>query len=147
MNCKLLSKTAAIAAVGAILQGCVTTYVPRPDEPMVTVRTVGFGQPQLCKDGKFYFAPPAKGIENAVSIPAGGRITVGANLVSSGYQVMHYCRPFLSFEPKVGQTYFMNSALSGDGRCSVELVREDRSSKTGLVVEHSVAQPACSVAK
>ena len=147
MNCRLLSKTAVIAAVGALVQGCVTTYVPRPDEPMVTVRTVGFGQPQLCKDSKVYSAPPAKGLENAVSIPAGGRVTVGANLVSQGYQVMHYCRPFLSFEPKIGQTYFMNSALSGDGRCGVELVREDRSSKTGLVVERSVGPPACSAAQ
>ncbi|CAN7338980.1 hypothetical protein LJR118_004361 [Acidovorax sp. LjRoot118] len=147
MNSKPLGKVAVIAAVAAILQGCVTTYVPQPDEPMVTVRTVGFGRPQLCKDGKYYFAPPAKGIDNAVSIPAASRVTVGAHLVSDGYQVVHYCRPFLSFEPKLGQMYFMNSALSGDGRCGVELVREDRASKTGLAVEPSVAQPVCSAAK
>lgn len=60
MNSKPLGKVAVIAAVAAILQGCVTTYVPQPDEPMVTVRTVGFGRPQLCKDGKYYFAPRPK---------------------------------------------------------------------------------------
>lgn len=139
-----ISRLAGAAACAALLQGCVTTYVARPDEPMVTVRSVGFGRPQLCKDGKYYWAPEAKEVKDGISVPAGQRITVGAHLVSDGYQVIHYCRPFLSFEPRVGQTYLMNSALSGDGRCGVELVREDLSTKTGLAVEPSVSRPTCS---
>jgi hypothetical protein len=143
MNHPHYAKYAATLIFSAILQGCVTTYVARPDEPMVTVHTVGFGQPQMCKDGKYYWAPRHKSVENAISIPAGERITLGAHLTSDGYQIVHYCRPFLSFQPKVGQTYFMNSAMSGDGRCGVELVREDSTSATGLTVEHSVAPPSC----
>lgn len=138
-----MARLAGAAIGAALLQGCVTTYVARPDEPMVTVRAVGFGRPQLCKDGKYYWAPEVKNVEHAIAVPAGQRITVGAHLVSDGYQVIHYCRPFLSFEPRVGQTYVMNSALSGDGRCGVELVREDLSSSTGLAVEPSVSRPTC----
>ena len=136
-------RCATITLLTASLSGCLTTYVARPDEPMVTVHTVGFGQPQMCKDGQYYLAPKHKSIENAINVPAGERITVGAHLVSDGYQVVHYCRPFLSFQPKAGQTYFMNSAMSGDGRCGVELVREDTSIRTGLTVEPSVARPTC----
>lgn len=138
-----ISKLVSAALFTATLQGCVTTYVARPDEPMVTVRAVGNGRPQLCKDGKYYWAPEAKNIQDGISVPAGQRITVGAHLVSDGYQVVHYCRPFLSFEPVAGRTYVMNSAMSGDGRCGVELVREDASTKTGLALEHSVSRPTC----
>jgi len=137
-------KLASAALCTVILQGCVTTYVARPDEPMVTVRAVGNGRPQLCKDGKYYWAAEAKDVKDGISVPAGHRITVGAHLVSDGYQVIHFCRPFLSFEPMAGRTYVMNSALHGDGRCTVELVREDSSSKTGLAIESSVSRPTCS---
>lgn len=143
MNRQHFAKYAAMLMYPVILQGCVTTYVARPDEAMVTVHTIGFGQPQMCKDGKYYWAPKHKSVENAISLPAGERITLGAHLASDGYQVVHYCRPFLSFQPIAGRTYFMNSAMSGDGRCGVELVREDRTSATGLTVEHSVAAPSC----
>jgi hypothetical protein len=132
-----------VATCTLLLQACVATYVPAPDEKLATVRTVGFGRPQLCKDGKFYWAPEAKGVANAISVPAGQRLTVGAHLVSEGYQVMHYCRPFLSFVPQPGQTYFMNSALDGEGRCVVELVREDPTSLNGLSVEGSVSGSSC----
>jgi hypothetical protein len=132
-----------VAACTLLLQACVATYVPAPGEKLATIRTVGFGRPQLCKDGKFYWAPEAKGVADAISVPAGERLTVGAHLVSEGYQVINYCRPFLSFVPQAGQTYFMNSALDGVGRCVVELVREDPTSLNGLSLERSVSAPSC----
>lgn len=147
MNRRHYARCAAILTFTAVLQGCVTTYVAKPDEPMVTVHTIGFGQPQICKDGKFYWVPMHKSVENAISIPAGERVTLGAHMTSVGYQITHYCRPFLSFIPTIGQTYFMNSAMSGDGRCGVELVRADSSSATGLAIEHSVAPPSCQAPK
>lgn len=139
-----VSKCLASVTFGALLQGCMTTYIPAPDEPMVTVRAVGYGRPQLCKDGQFYWAPEVKDSPGGISVPAGQRITVGAHLVSDGYQVIYYCRPFLSFIPQVGQSYVMNSAMGGEGRCLVELVREDAATRTGLAIEPSVARANCS---
>ncbi|MBI5259453.1 MAG: hypothetical protein HY855_23330 [Burkholderiales bacterium] len=133
----------ACLVAGALLQGCIATYVPAPDERMTTVRSVGFGRPQLCKDGQFYWAPEAPGVPDAVSVPAGRRVTLGAHMVSAGYQVTHFCRPFLSFVPEVGRSYVMNSALSGNGQCVVELVRAEPSSDTGLAVEPSVGRAEC----
>lgn len=141
-----IAKLTGVAVLGACLQSCaVTTYVPAPDEHMVTVRAVGIGRPQLCKDGKMYWAPEAKGVPDGVRVPTGQRLTVGAHLVSDGYQVIHYCRPFLSFVPGDGETYIMNSALGGDGKCFVELVREDPTKKSGLAIEPSVSRASCSV--
>jgi len=133
---------ASLAAT--LLQGCVTTYVPAPNEKLVTVRTVGFGTPQMCKDGQMYWAPQTKDDSHSVTVPAGQRITVGAHIVSDGYQVIHYCRPFLSFVPEEGRSYVMNTALTGEGRCFVELVRQDPERENGLAQEPSVAGASCS---
>lgn len=142
-----MMKSFKLSAVGALLgalQGCVATFTPAPTDVMVTVKSVGFGMPQICKDGQMYWAPVVKDVPNAVSVPAGGRLTLGAHIVSHGYQVVHYCRPFLSFEPTAGNTYLMNSALSGEGRCSIELVREDMSKGAGVALEPSVGRASCS---
>lgn len=141
------TKYVGLAAFGMLLQGCVATYVPKPDETMVTVRTVGYGRPQLCKNGEFFWAPEATDVSDGVRVPAGQRLTFGSHISYSGYQVIHYCRPFLSFIPKSGQIYVMNSALDGDGKCTIELVREDASSKNGLAIEYSVDRSNCSVRK
>jgi hypothetical protein len=133
------------AAIGLLLvQGCVTTYQLKPGDELATVRNVGHGQPQMCVDGKVYWPPEAKDIPGAFSVPAGNRLTMGAHLSSQGYQVVHYCRPFLSFQPKAGESYVMNSALSGPGMCGVELVREDNATPSGVTLEPSVGRAACS---
>jgi hypothetical protein len=131
------------AAAVLLLQGCMSIYAPAPGEQMATLRVVGFGAPQMCKDGKLYHLPPAKDVPGALGVPAGQRLTLGAYLSSEGYQVIHYCHPFLSFVPRAGQSYVLNSALSGTGRCFIEVVRQDAFSATGLSVEPSVAGPAC----
>lgn len=136
-------KLLACIAAAAMLQGCMTTYVPAPEEKMVTVHAVGFGSPRMCKDGKMYWPPQAKGNSDAIQVPAGARVTVGAHMVTDGYNVIHYCSPYLSFVPTEGSTYVMNAALLGQGRCFVELVREDASSRTGLALEPSVGRAAC----
>jgi hypothetical protein len=138
-----LKLSAAAAAIG-VLQGCVATFTPAPTDVMVTVKSVGFGSPQICRDGQMYWPPVVKDVPNAVSVPAGERLTIGAHIVSDGYQVVHYCRPFLSFVPTAGNTYVMNSALSGEGRCGIELVREDLSKSAGIVLEPSVGRAGCS---
>lgn len=136
-------KFLAVVAVIGLLQGCVATFTPAPTDVMVTVKSVGFGTPQICKDGQMYWAPHVKDVPNAVSVPAGRRLTIGAHIVSNGYQVVHYCRPFLSFVPTAGNIYLMNSALSGDGRCAIELVREDLSKSAGVTLEPSVDRASC----
>jgi hypothetical protein len=135
--------SAALFVIG-MLQGCVATFTPAPTDVMVTVKSVGFGTPQICKDGQMYWPPVVKDVPGAVSVPAGARLTIGAHIVSEGYQVVHYCRPFLSFVPTAGNTYLMNSALSGEGRCAVELVREDLSKSAGVALEPSVDRASCS---
>ena len=126
-----------------LLQGCVTTYQIKPGDEVATLRNVGHGRTQMCLDGKLYWPPDAEKTPGAFNVPAGSRLTVGAYISSEGYQVTHFCRPFMSFEPKAGQSYVMNSALSGPGVCGVELVRVDDATPSGLTLEPSVGRAAC----
>lgn len=136
-------RATASAFVLAALGGCVSTYEPAPNEEMATIRSIGFGRPQICKDGQMFWAPPAKDVADGVSVPAGRRVTVGTHISDAGYQVVHFCRPFMSFQPEAGKTYLMNSGLSGNGRCFIELVREDVAADTGVSVERSLGAPYC----
>jgi len=133
--------------VALLGSGCVATYAPKPDEKMVAVQSVGNGQPQICKDGQMYWPPPMKDHPGTVYVPAGERLTVGVHQVSDGYQVIHFCRPFLSFVPREGSTYVLNSGLSGDGRCFVELARDEPGAPNGLAPEWSVGRASCVVRK
>ena len=127
----------------AALQGCVATYAPALGEPTAQVRVVGWGRTQICRAGELNWVPTTEGSKDMVTVPAGRRLTIGSHLSDAGYQVIHYCRPFMSFVPDAGKTYVLNSALEGQGRCVVELVREEPSRDNGLSVETSVGPPDC----
>ncbi len=138
-----LAKWGALALLVAVLPGCVTTYVPPPGEPVATLVSTGFGELRMCRDGKLYTPPKNKMLENTFSIPATGRLTLGAHLVSSGYQYVVVCNPYTSFKPEPGQTYFVNSTLTGNGRCGIEIVREDATKPTGLALDTTIGIPVC----
>jgi hypothetical protein len=129
------------------LQGCAAVYTPAAGEATSTVRNVGFGELRMCRFGKIYQLPQAKGDPKAVIVPAGQRITLSAHLRSDGYQVSYHCVPAVSFAPEDGLLYVANSALSGDGRCGIEVVRDDKASLTGVSIEPSVGPPQCQVAR
>ena len=138
------TRLATISISCLLLQGCLATYVPAPNEKLVTVHAVGFGSPQMCKNGTLYSPVVVKEHETLVMrVPAGERLTIGAYLMSDGYQVIHYCKPYLSFVPVEGKTYYMNSAMNSDGRCFIELARADESSLTGILPEWSVGPASC----
>ena len=134
---------AACAVLLVWLQGCAAVYTPAANEATTTVRNVGFGELRMCRFGKVYQLPQAKDDPKAVIVPAGQRITLNAQLRSEGYQVSYHCVPAVSFVPEERQLYVANSALSGDGRCGIEVVRDDPASLTGVSIEPSVGPPQC----
>ena len=71
-------------------------------------------------------------------IPAGKCLMVNAYRSDSGYQVVHYCNARLAFDPQPGTTYVLNSGMVDQGKCFVELVKEDLTTQTGVVLEPSV---------
>ena len=71
-------------------------------------------------------------------IPAGKCLMVNAYRSASGYQVVHYCNARLAFDPQPGTTYVLNSGMVDQGKCFIEIVKEDLSTDTGVVLEPSV---------
>ncbi|WP_398497543.1 hypothetical protein [Variovorax sp.] len=136
-------------AVSLALSGCTAfpVYQPAANEPTVPLKVSGWGiitfkycviesdksRQQLSIDDKTL----------TTSVPAGKPIMLNAYRASSGYQVVHYCNARLNFTPKAGNTYVLNSGMVGEGKCFVELVREDLSTDTGLVPEPSVEPGSC----
>ncbi len=100
---------------------------------MVTIRNVGFANPRLCIEGKFYSPPKSKDVSDGFEVPAGTRITISAFWSLDVFQ----CHPSFSFVPTYGSAYVLNAGPDGE-RCGVELVRVDTNSVTGLAVERTI---------
>jgi hypothetical protein len=138
----IILKFGPLLVAVALSTGCATTYTPTSGEQMATVRNVGLGAPHLCISGKVYSPPKSKDASDGFEVPAGSRITIGADWTSMGATMNALCHPSLSFVPTYGRTYVLNSGTVG-GRCVVELVRVDTSSETGLAVERSIWRGIC----
>ena len=138
-----LRRFCPLVFVIATFGGCATNepYVFSQGEKTASVKFLGMGRPSFCRSGKFYSFTPVEN-SSAVRIPVGERISVGTYMYFSGYNVSHSCYPFLSFMPKEGVTYVIDSNVRGN-KCFVELVREDESKATGVGIEPSVGPRDC----
>lgn len=132
------------AAVIAMTAGCgVMPYQPAPNEALAPVKFVGWGSPLMCKEGRLYSLSSSGG-PDLYQVPVGQPIGLGARLYSDGYNVSYSCHPWIGFRPEAGRSYVANAGLVSAGRCFIELVREDASKDTGVVMEPTLARaPAC----
>lgn len=130
------------------LSGCTVfpVYKPSPAEATAPLKVSGWGIitfrycDQADKDRK-QLDVDAKTLTTL--IPAGKRVVVNAYRSDSGYQVVHYCNVRLNFEPEAKSTYVLNSGMVDAGKCFIELVKEDLSTDTGLVLEPSARGGSC----
>jgi hypothetical protein len=141
------SRITRLAAAVSLLAfgGCSTlpTYEPAATEKTVNVQLLGYGAPSMCVDGRKYRLD-AKESAGAITtqIPVGQRVTLSRYMTYAGYQVTSSCNPSLSLIPKEGVGVILNTGLA-DGRCFIEVVREDRARDTGVALEPTVGPPAC----
>jgi hypothetical protein len=139
----IFRRLGAAVMLGWVTGCAVIPYQPAANEVMVPVKYLGAGSPRMCKDGKMYSLPSAN-YSDTYQVPAGQLISLGATLQSSGYNVNYYCSPWLAFKPEANRSYVANAGLSSQGRCFIEVVREDNTRDTGVALEPSVTRaPAC----
>ena len=136
--------------LGAVLvvslgSGCAGPYQPSANDVMVPVKYMGWGSPSMCKDGKLYNLHRAEN-SDAYQVPSGQLIAFGTRMHSSGYNVSYTCSPWLAFIPEAGRIYVANGGLVSQGRCFIELVREDETKETGVALEPSVTRASACVA-
>jgi len=132
-----------VPALLLALTGCTAfpIYKPAANELTTPLKVSGWGTitfrscNQLDKD-RFQLDVDATTLTG--QIPAGGCLMVNAYRSDSGYQVVHYCNTRLVFDPQPKTTYVLNSGMIDQGKCFIEIVREDLSTETGVVMEPSV---------
>jgi len=133
----------ALPAAALLLGACsiLPTYEPKAAD--ATISFVGIGRPSFCsRAGRFSLdVIEADGYRTA-KVPVGERISVWNYMSFDGYNVISTCMPMLAFTPAAGKSYILNAGLA-DGKCFIELVREDKSRDTGVALEPSMAQPGC----
>lgn len=131
-----------LAAVAFALTGCAFNppYQFAADEKKASLKLYGMGTTSMCRAGKFYNLAPAE--NNTVSIPVGERVSLGTYMYFDSYPVTYSCHPFLSFLPKAGESYVLDNMVR-NGKCFVELAREDKTKATGVVLETSVGPRDC----
>lgn len=126
-----------------LMTGCTAFPIYRPTAKEVTtpLKVSGWGIitfrscTELDKDRRQLEIDPKT---LTTQIPAGKCLMVNAYRSASGYQVTHYCNARLAFDPQPGTTYVLNSGMVDQGKCFIELVKEELSTDTGVVLEPSV---------
>ena len=139
----VLSQRLAGAAAALTLSACnvLPIYQPAPSDARITF--VGLGQPGFCSAaGRFKLdVTEENGVRSAL-VPAGQRLTLWSYMNFQGYQAMSTCHPALSFTPASRTAYVANAGLV-NGKCFIELVRDDARTATGLAIEPTAGAPTC----
>jgi len=143
MNVKRVGPGIAGLAIALVLAGCSTMPTYEPQAADVSVQLVGMGQPGICVGGNNYRLDVAEneGIRT-VRVPTGNRVMLWSTMAFQGYNVISRCEPALAFVPSAGNTYVANAGLA-DGKCFIELVREDKQRETGVAPEPTLQRPKC----
>ncbi|MES2323110.1 MAG: hypothetical protein V4633_12670 [Pseudomonadota bacterium] len=140
-----MMRTLTIAALAATLAltGCSTMPIYEAKPADVRIQLLGMGKPGMCVGGTHYQLPVTeeKGIRT-VRVPTGNRVMLWSTMVFQGYNVMSSCQPLLAFVPAAGHSYVSNAGLT-DGKCFIELVREDSLRATGVAPEPTLQRPKC----
>jgi hypothetical protein len=142
-TCAAKARIAAAILAAAVLPACMLPVHPSAPND-VTVRSVGLvGHTRMCTSGVDYRVPEQleDGFRSS-RLPAGKQLTVSRVMSFQGYNVTSTCTPALAFTPAEGKQYVINAGLV-DGKCFIELVREDANTESGVAFEDSLAQPSC----
>lgn len=141
-----LPAAARLAAVTAVvfMTACAGLQPHPPAASDVTVHFVGLGgSSAFCTpEGRFSTQEFQDNGFRAIKLPAGKRITLSRHMSFAGYNVISNCAPAVGFTPMEGKHYVVNAGLV-DGKCFIEMVREDANVETGVVFDTTVERPTC----
>lgn len=133
-----------LAVMGPLLLAACNA-LPRyePGLEDVSVQLVGLGTPSMCTKGVSYSLPVLEtdGLRTT-KVPTGQPVVFWSSMVFDGYQVNSRCAPAVPFTPAAGQRYLVNAGLA-DGKCFIEVVREDLARDTGVAPEPTIGRGSC----
>ncbi|WP_426104009.1 hypothetical protein [Massilia sp. TSP1-1-2] len=138
------SSTLLAGAALALLSACSGLQLHPSSPSDVTVHFVGIGgHTQFCTaDGRYATEEFKDNGYRSIKLPVGKLITLWSSMSFAGYNVTSSCAPALAFIPVEGKQYVVNAGLV-NGKCFIEMVREDASVESGVVFDTSVQKPSC----
>lgn len=125
-----------------LLESCANpTYKFTNNERTAKLKVLYENTVTICKQGAVYDLHKSPK-QDYYAIPAEKRFDITSTSTSSGYQVMYYCMPKISFLPKEGKTYILDLSVIGE-KCVLDLVQEDKTTKTGVSPDLTIGAPVC----
>lgn len=120
-----------------LASGCMSTYHLPAGKPAASLRVNPGTKTWICADSAPQVLRP--GSDGRASIPAGERVTIGANFASSDGYVNQYCSAAVSLAPEALARYHQDFEMEG-GRCRALIYRETEDKRVGLAFERSLGQ-------
>ena len=129
-----MNRTARIAAPLLLLltTGCMSIYRMPAGTPSASMRLPTNTTSWICANGPAQILP--KGKDGRALIPAGERVTIGANYATSDGYMNYFCSASVSLSPEVGAGYYQDFESEGN-YCSALVYRETDDKRVGLALE------------
>lgn len=130
------------AVLMLLATGCMGTYRLPPGQPAASLRVAPGGVTWICANSAPQILRPAR--DGRASIPAGERVTIGSNFVSSNGYVTISCSAAVSVAPQADARYYQDFEAEGE-RCRSLIYRENEDTRVGLEFESSMGKsgPSC----
>ncbi|MBD9468593.1 hypothetical protein [Pseudoxanthomonas sp. PXM01] len=121
---------------------CMSIYRMPAGTPSASLRVPPGATTWICADGPAQILPREK--DGRARIPAGQRITVGANFSSSDGYMNYFCSAGVSLLPDQDARYYQDFETEGN-MCSALVYRETDDTRVGLAFEPTMGRsgPGC----
>ena len=116
---------------------CMSTYRMPAGMPSASLRVPPGVTTWICANGPAQMLPRDK--DGRARIPAGERITIGANFATSDGYMNYFCSAGVSLQPEKGAGYYQDFETEGD-RCIALVYRETDDERVGLTFEPTVGR-------
>lgn len=127
-----------LPAVAMLLAtGCMSTYHLPAGKPAASLRVSPGVTTWICADSAPQMLRPGK--DGRATIPAGERVTIGANFATSDGYTNQFCSAAVSLSPEALARYHQDFEYEG-GRCRALVYRETEDKRVGLAFERSVGK-------
>ena len=116
---------------------CMSTYRMPAGMPSASLRVPPGVTTWICANGPAQILP--RGKDGRARIPAGERITIGANFSTSDGYMNYFCSAGISLQPEKDAGYYQDFETEGD-RCVALVYRETDDERVGLTFEPTVGR-------
>lgn len=129
-------------ALAMICSGCMSIYRMPAGTPSASLRMPPGATSWICANGPAQILP--KGKDGRALIPAGERVTIGANFATSDGYMNYFCSASVSLAPEHEGRYYQDFETEGN-TCSAMVYRETDDTRVGLAFEPTMGRggPGC----